>query len=142
MNFGIGETTKTVTVPVKGDLTDEFDETFFVNLTEEQNAVIADGQGLGTILDNDPEPTLTVSDATVTEPTSGTAPADVVLTLSRASAKPITVTFATANGTRHFRGLRRPGPPPQPRSRQEQPPRRCRSTSRPTPSMNRIRTCS
>ena len=34
VTFGVGETTKTVTVPIKGDLSDEFDETYFVNLTE------------------------------------------------------------------------------------------------------------
>ena len=38
-----------VTVHVNGDLLDEANETFFVNLTNAANATIADGQGLGTI---------------------------------------------------------------------------------------------
>ena len=53
-----GETTKTVTVPVNGDVLDEADETFFVNLSTPSNATIADGQGVGTITDDDPLPTL------------------------------------------------------------------------------------
>ena len=99
VNFGVGETTKTVTVPIKSDLADEFDETFTVNLSEPDNMTISDGQGLGTILDNDPPPTLVVSDVVLTEPTTGTSPANVVLTLSQVSGKPITVKFVTANGS-------------------------------------------
>ena len=40
--------------PVIGDTLDEADETFFVNLIEPvANATIADGQGVGTIVDDD-----------------------------------------------------------------------------------------
>ena len=99
VSFGVGETSKTFTVPIKSDLADEFDETYTVNLTEADNMTISDGQGLGTITDNDPPPTLIVSDVVISEPTTGTAPANVVLTLSAVSGKPITVKFATANGT-------------------------------------------
>ena len=48
-----GETTKTVTVTVNGDTLDEANETYFVNLSNPSNATIADGQGLGTITDDD-----------------------------------------------------------------------------------------
>ena len=50
--------TRTITVPVTGDLLDEIDETFTVTLTNPTNATITDGIGLGTITDNDPTPTL------------------------------------------------------------------------------------
>ena len=53
LTFAPGETTKTVTVTVKGDITDEANETFVVNLSNPINATIADGQGQGTITDND-----------------------------------------------------------------------------------------
>ena len=45
-------------MPVNGDLLDEANETFFVNLSNPSNATIADAQGLGTITDNDPLPSL------------------------------------------------------------------------------------
>jgi hypothetical protein len=52
LTFAPGETVKTITVEVFGDTLKERDETFFVNLSDPVNAVLADGQGLGTILDD------------------------------------------------------------------------------------------
>ena len=54
LDFAAGETTKTVAVPVNGDLLDEANETFIVNLANATNATIGDGQGVGTITDDDP----------------------------------------------------------------------------------------
>ena len=52
--FASGETTKTVTVTVKGDEKKEADETLFVNLSGASgNAVIFDPQGVGTIVNDD-----------------------------------------------------------------------------------------
>jgi subtilisin-like proprotein convertase family protein len=48
-----GETEKTITVLVNGDTGEEPNETFVVNLSNAQGATIADGQGVGTILDDD-----------------------------------------------------------------------------------------
>ena len=56
LNFAAGQTSQQLTVHVNGDLLDEIDETFFVNLTNPSNATLADAQGLGTITDNDPLP--------------------------------------------------------------------------------------
>jgi len=53
LTFAPGETTKTITILVKGDNKKEANETFFVNLSGASNALIADGQGLGTILNDD-----------------------------------------------------------------------------------------
>lgn len=53
LTFRPGETTKTVTVYVRGDRMREAHETFFLNLGNSQGASIDDGQGLGTILDDD-----------------------------------------------------------------------------------------
>jgi hypothetical protein len=53
LTFAPGETTKTITIKVKGDRTKEADETFVVNLSGASSAVILDPQGLGTILNDD-----------------------------------------------------------------------------------------
>jgi hypothetical protein len=53
LTFAPGETSKTITVAVKGDTQVEAHETFFVNLSGAVNAVIGDGQGIGTILNDD-----------------------------------------------------------------------------------------
>jgi hypothetical protein len=99
LTFAPGETTRTLTVTVNGDTLDEPNETFFVNLSNAVNAAIADGQGVGTILDDDPEPTLSISDASVTEGDSGTTTAVFTVTLSAASGRVVSVTYATADGT-------------------------------------------
>ena len=57
-----------------GDTLDEPDETFVVNLSNATNATLGDGQGVGTITDDDAAPTLTISDVTVAEGNSGTTP--------------------------------------------------------------------
>lgn len=53
VTFAPGETSMQVTVNVVGDLADEADETFHVRPSTAKNAEIADGDGLGTILDDD-----------------------------------------------------------------------------------------
>ena len=99
LTFAAGETTKQVTVLVNGDLLDEADETYFVNLTNPTNATIGDGQGLGTITDNDPLPSLSINDVTVVEGNTGTVSATYTVTLSTVSGRSVTVDYATANGT-------------------------------------------
>ena len=51
--FAAGQTTKTILVPIIGDSVRESSESLFVNLTNALNALFADSQGLGTVLDND-----------------------------------------------------------------------------------------
>lgn len=53
VTFKSGRTTATVAVVVKGDVTVEPNETFFVNLSNPVGATIADGQGVGTISNDD-----------------------------------------------------------------------------------------
>lgn len=54
LTFLPGEASKSVLVPVRGDTAQELDETFTVNLSNAANAAVADGQGIGTILNQDP----------------------------------------------------------------------------------------
>jgi probable HAF family extracellular repeat protein len=53
LTFAPGETTKTIRIAVYGDSQKEANETFFVNLSGAVNASILDGQGLGTIVNED-----------------------------------------------------------------------------------------
>ena len=84
---------------VVGDLDDEANETFFVNLSDPTNATIADGQGVGTIIDDDAQPTLSINDVTVTEGNAGIVNANFTVTLARASGQTVSVDYATADGT-------------------------------------------
>jgi len=52
-----GATSGTITVAVSGDTAVEPNETFFVNLSNASLATIADGQGIGTIVNDDGTPT-------------------------------------------------------------------------------------
>ncbi|MFA6109039.1 MAG: Calx-beta domain-containing protein [Candidatus Latescibacterota bacterium] len=99
LSFAAGETTKPVAVTIKGDLPNEADETLYLNLTNPTNATIADAQGIGTILNDDPLPTLAISDKATAEGNSGTKSLTFTLTLSAASGRTVTVAWATANGT-------------------------------------------
>ena len=56
VSFPAGQTAQQVTIQVNGDLLDEIDENFLVNLTNASNGIITDPQGPGTITDNDPLP--------------------------------------------------------------------------------------
>lgn len=53
LTFNAGQTSKTVSVSVRGDRTVEPDETFFLNLSNATNATIADAQGIGTITNDE-----------------------------------------------------------------------------------------
>jgi hypothetical protein len=85
-----------VLVPVKGDTTAEPDESFAVNLLDASDATISDPQGIGTIQDDDPMPSLATSDVTVGEGDSGTTNASFKVTLSRPSAGTVTADFTTS----------------------------------------------
>nr|MCU0756673.1 hypothetical protein [Xanthomonadales bacterium] len=53
--------TTQVSVTINGDAVFENTETFFVNLSAPTNAMIADGQGIGTITNDDTAPTLAIN---------------------------------------------------------------------------------
>jgi subtilisin family serine protease/disulfide oxidoreductase YuzD/DNA-binding cell septation regulator SpoVG/subtilisin-like proprotein convertase family protein len=100
LTFAPGETTRTVDVLVAGDRVNEANETFNLNLSGAVNATVADAQGVATIAnDDDAIPTVSVSDAIITEGASGTRNLNFTVRLSAVSGKPVTVSYATANGT-------------------------------------------
>src|SRR5204863_1125295 len=67
LTFTPGQTSQPITVTVNGDLLNETNETFNVNLSSPSNATISDNQGVGTITDDDAQPSLSINDVTVTE---------------------------------------------------------------------------
>ena len=99
VNFPPGTTLQTILVAAIGDTLNESNETFLVELSNPVNASIAHGQGVGTILDDDPRPTLFINDVTVTEGDVGTTNAVFTVRLSVPSGKTVSVNYSTANGT-------------------------------------------
>jgi large repetitive protein len=99
VTFPAGSTSQTVTVQVVGDTTFEPDETFVVNLSSPSGATIADNQGVGTIQNDDAQPTLSVDDVTRAEGDTGTTAFTFTVTLSGPSSSTVTVGYATADGT-------------------------------------------
>ena len=100
VSFMPGETMQTVSVNVVGDTEVEPDETFFVDLSMPVGLVIGDGQGQGTILNDDFPPLIvSIGDVGVFEGDAGTVNADFTVTLSEPGQAEITVDFATSNGT-------------------------------------------
>lgn len=94
-----GSASAIFTVQVIGDTLHEPNETFAVNVSNVTGAAVADGQGLGTIVNDDAAPTLSIDDVSVTEGNSGTVAAIVTVSLSTASGQTVTVNYATADGT-------------------------------------------
>src|SRR5207244_2738164 len=98
LTFDPGVTSQTIMVAVKGDVVIEPDETFSVDLTNPINATVADGQGVGTIRNDDV--TISITDVSVTEGNSGTVNATFTVTLSPPQPwGSVTVNYATADGT-------------------------------------------
>ena len=103
VTFAAGVSFVTVKIPVAGDTRDEPDETFTLALSSPTGAVIGDGTGVGTIYDDDPATVsgvrLGVGDVAVHEGDAGGRVAVFNVSLSKASAANVTVSFATAKGT-------------------------------------------
>ena len=94
-----GSSTYNFDVTVNGDTIVELNETYFVNVTNVSGATVVDGQGQGTIL-NDDSPTLTINDVSQSEGNSGTTTFTfTVISSLPAPAGGITFDIATADGT-------------------------------------------
>lgn len=108
-----GATTATVNIPVCGDVLDEANENFTVRLSATaDNATVADRDGLGTIVDNDPVPALRVADVSALEDkfvfqiilgtrqlrlVNGSLP--FVASLDAASGRDVSFTYSTVSGS-------------------------------------------
>jgi hypothetical protein len=105
LSFAPGETSKTVSVTILDDSLFEPDETFSVQLSNPRPIgaliVLADDIGIGTIVNNDvaPPPSISISDISRREGRSGTTYFTFTVALSAPSTVPVTVNYATADGT-------------------------------------------
>jgi probable HAF family extracellular repeat protein len=98
VTFEAGQTTRTISALVNGDRTGELNETFTVNVgVAAGNAVLADSQGVVTIVDD--EPRVSITSVTKNEGQSGTTPFVFTVSLSSASTAAVSLNFATANGS-------------------------------------------
>ena len=98
LTFAAGEIEKPVVVLVNGDTVDEAQETFFLDVSNVQNATVGSSRGTGFINDDD-GPTISINDVSITEGNSGTKAATFTLTLSGSSVEAIAVRATTTPGT-------------------------------------------
>ena len=98
--FAPGTVTLPISVTVYSDSEEEEDETFEIVLSNARNARLAQDtvSATGTIKD-DGSPEISISKATITEPSQGEASAVFSVTLSMSSSKSISVDYATSSGT-------------------------------------------
>lgn len=94
--FQPGVTSRTVDIGIFGDVTHEQDESFGLTLLNARGSTILTGSGMGTILNDDSSPAVTISDLQVTEGDLGAVSALVSLTLSHASGLPVTIDYSTS----------------------------------------------
>jgi Tol biopolymer transport system component len=90
-----GSTAASFKVQTTQDALDEPDETMTVTLSGPSGATIADGTATGTIVDDDPLPSVTIGDASASEGD----PVGFPITLSAASSRSVTVRLTTSNDT-------------------------------------------
>lgn len=98
VSFGVGMDTATVTVPVLPDDLFEGDESFGVTLSSPINAVIADGFGLGTILDDESGSRISIADVAITEGNAGVTDAVLTVRLNAMNDIPTFVNYIASSG--------------------------------------------
>jgi len=96
LNISVGETTGTIGVPIIDDAISESPENFSVKLSDATNATITDNTGFGTIIDNDSDPHIIISDQVENE-SVGTM--NFTVTLSSMTSSIVNVYYQTNNGT-------------------------------------------
>lgn len=97
ITFSPGTLTRTITTTVVGDTVAEPNETFAVNLTAPINAALADGQAIGTILNDDTS--ISIADVTQSEGSTGVTNFTFTVALSDSLAMSTSVNYATSPGT-------------------------------------------
>jgi len=99
LTFAPGETSKTIGVPIVDDQLSEGAETIQLTLSNPVNAVLgASASATMTIEDNDDLPSVAISSPPLNVPEDAGI-ASVVVTLSTAAGQPVTVDYASSDGT-------------------------------------------
>jgi hypothetical protein len=106
LSINPGDVTGTISVTVNGDTKSEPDETFNLNLSSPEHATIADGQGIGTIKNDDgstpppsTKPVLSINDVSKYEGNRGKTPFVFTISLSFKTASQVSVNVATSGIT-------------------------------------------
>jgi Calx-beta domain len=100
LTFNPGQTSKSVPVTVADDAIAEDDEAFTLTLSNATGGLaISDAQGIGTIQNDDADPTVSVAAASVDEGDLGTDTLSVPVSLSGPSGREVDVDFTTSDGT-------------------------------------------
>src|SRR5262249_40236752 len=92
-------TTQTTNVTVNVDITNEADDRVFLNISHIVTAAPGDVTSNGVILNDDPEPTLSISDVTQKEGTGGITAFSFLVTLSAVSGQEVSATYTTMDDT-------------------------------------------
>jgi hypothetical protein len=91
-----GSSSATLDVPILNDALDEEEESFTVVLSNPVAAILSDDTGVGTITDNDPQPQLSIRDASALE---NAGQLSFTVNLSAVSGRDVEVSYATQNGS-------------------------------------------
>jgi hypothetical protein len=97
LTFARNEMTKYIPIPIIGDRVVEGDEYFSVILSNAKGAKIVDGTGAVSIADD--EPYVYIFSAYAMEGDAGTSPADFTVLMNRTYDVPVTIDYATADGS-------------------------------------------
>jgi arylsulfatase A-like enzyme len=101
LTFVPGQLEATLSIGIEGDSVEEPEETFLVTLDQPQNAVVADGEATGTILDDDEPatPALSIDDVEVVEGDGLDVSAVFAVSLTPTASEPVAVSYETADGS-------------------------------------------
>ncbi len=99
MTFTPGQTEQTITVMVSAAPRYDVSRTFTVYLSDPMGVTISTGQATGTIENPNAPPQVAISDATVDADPSMPTAAIFTVTLSTPSDQPVTLSYATADGS-------------------------------------------
>lgn len=103
LSFDPGETLKTITLTINGDIKSEADESFRVILKNPTKAILGTSEAVAVILNDDsaslPTVSLSTTPTSVIEGNSGATPAVFTVSLSGEQTNVVTVDYATTPGT-------------------------------------------
>ena len=94
-----GTISSLVVVQVIGDSAEEGDETLGVSISGVANATVADDTAIGTIVDDDSEPTISIDDAVLVEGDIGQSNMVFQVALSSSSSVDVTFDYSTSDST-------------------------------------------
>jgi len=100
LTFNDGETSKGISVPIIDDATPEGSESLTLTLTNPTGGAVLGNLTMATLsIQDNEQPTLSISDVSLVEANAGTTNATFTVTLSDSITNTVSVNYATANGT-------------------------------------------